>query len=204
MIVGTIVVVSTVWGFFFSRVVEIKNERIALLEQEKNTNGIGPYVKSIDERLARLSLATSIDPLDGRASFGSGASGPTAVTMLAIDIGRLQQEKKYDLIDEKLDEIEKLYPGFPGALLIRFQVCLQKGQKEEAASYAEKLLAAVSNDKRLLGAYEFLVNSKLEAGKKAEAEKLALKELRLDPANTQIREGFRKVFGYDPSVASQK
>src|SRR5437870_478017 len=100
LIVGAVVAVSAVWAFFFIRVTDLKDQRIALLEQEKRSGGVSSYIKSIDERLARLSLAATIDPIDGRVALGNGMSGPTAVTKVLVEIEQLQKNKKYDLIEQ--------------------------------------------------------------------------------------------------------
>lgn len=202
VVVATATVVSGIWGFFFYRTVELKDERIALLESQKEIQGIGEYIKSIDERLARLSLATSVDPIDGRVTFGSGLSGPSAVTKILIEIQDLLKKRKYDLIEEKLKKVDNLYPEFPGAYYFRFLLARKKGQRREAFQYGTTLIQKLPKDKRLLDVYEFLVKYHLKEGNKGKAETLFLSVLRLDPKNEKALASFRKTFGYEPTLSS--
>jgi hypothetical protein len=50
----------------------------------------------VHANLAKLSLATSIDPIDARVSLGNGLTGPSEVTKLLMEIGDLMKNKQFD------------------------------------------------------------------------------------------------------------
>jgi tetratricopeptide (TPR) repeat protein len=150
--------------------------------------------------MAKLSLATSIDPIDARVSLGSMVKSPTDVTALLIEIGGQVRDKKFDLIEPKLGEIERLYPDFPGSIAVRLEVAPARGCLDEAEKFAQQLTAILPNDPRVASAHLFIAERCLARKEPAQAEKRVLAAIALDPANEELKKKFETIFGYRPSA----
>jgi len=211
----TAVICSGIWGYFYARMIDLKNERIALLEQQnKQLLEFGPVPKAVEElrtdlkdlesKLTPLLLAIPLDPLTGRASFGEGLSGPTKLTIMVNEALKLIEEKKYDLALKKAEEMENIYADFPGIIYVRFLVNKKKNYKNEMIIYGTTLLEKLPNDKRLLPVYVDVVNLYLEKGKKKSAEDYALKAMQLAPEDKALKESFKEIFGYISSLSGSQ
>jgi len=201
-IIATGTVVSAVWGFFFYKMVELKNQEITILEKSEPQalQKVAEKLDVLQESIAPLTLAFPFDNFDGRVGLGSGGSGPTKVTTLLIAADNLRKERKFDLAEAKVEEIERIYPSLAGARYMRFLIERDKGNKKEALTHAEDLIAQLPDDKRILDAYEFAVKGNLEIDKKKVAEELCLRAIKLDPKNKSLTDFFKSAFGYEPSL----
>jgi tetratricopeptide (TPR) repeat protein len=203
LIIATGVVVSGIWGFFFVRTCDLKDQQIALLEKQstnlQGTNTVSA-IKSLEEKILPLTLAFAMDRFNGRIKLGSGAEGPTEVTMLIIASENLRKEKKFDLASKKLDEIDTFYPNFPGAPYFRFLIEKEKGNEKAALSLTEEAIARLPEDKIITSAYWFAAKANLRLENKKKAEDLSLTLIRLDPKNEDLRLFFKEAFGYEANV----
>jgi len=204
LILGTSVVVSGAWGFFFYRTSALKDEQIALLEKrnaDQRGSEVAPEaIRRLEARLIPLGLAFPMDPLNGRVKVGIGMESPTEVTALIIKAEQLRNEKKFDLAGAKLSEIDRIYPEFSGTPFYRFLIERDKGNAQEAFALAEQAIRRLPQDNRVLDAYEFAIKMNLQEGNRSRAEDLCLTAIRMDAQNDKRREFFRQTFGYEPSI----
>lgn len=199
-LVGAVVVTSAVWYFFFTRELSVRDKQIEFLRESSGQQVVAPdVIRRIDQNIAKLSLATSIDPIDGRVLLGNGLSIGSKVTTLLAEIGPLVQGKQYDLVEGKLAEIEILYPQFPGALLVRYEIASLRGYAADAERHASELIRLLPDDKRILPALIYAANRALERKEGEKAERLVLDAIALAPENKELAAEFERVFGYPPS-----
>lgn len=199
-LVGAVVLTSAVWYFFLTRELSVRDKQIEFLREAGGQQLVSPdVIRRIDENIAKLSLATSIDPINGRVLVGTGASMPSKVTMLLIEIEQLVQGKQYDLIDAKLAEIDDLHPDFAGSLLVRHQIAALRGYAADAERHANALIQILPDDRRILPALLYVADRALERKEGERAERLVLSAIALDPENKELASRFEQIFGYPPS-----
>lgn len=99
--------------------------------------------------------------------------------------------------------MDKLMPGFAGTSLVRFMVSDAKGFTNDAVMYAEQIVAALPQDKRISWVCEKLAYYYVSMGRKKEAEALALQAMKWWPELPEWHEFFKATFGYVPSDVEQ-
>jgi tetratricopeptide (TPR) repeat protein len=214
-IVSAVVVCSAVFAFIYKHTVdsfenrlEMKNDTIHLLEREnKRLTEEGPVpeaVKRLEKVLIPLALTFPMDPLNGRVTIGVGQENATQITMLIIEAEELIKEKKFDLAVIKLDEIEEVFPGFPGTPYFRFLIEMDKENEKEAVVHAEQAIQNLPDDRRILSAYKYAVKVNIKVENKKKAEDLCLTAIKLDPDDNKLRDFFKSTFGYEPSISKEK
>lgn len=206
VILATAVAVSGVWGFFFDRILQLKDEQIAILKKSdpQTLARVEDKLDSLQDRVIPLSLAVRMDKLNGRVTLGSGIESPTEITTLIMSAEDLRKERKFDLAEAKLDEIEQVHPSFPGTPYFRCLIELDKGNEKEALSFAEQAISQLPEDSRIFVAYEIAAKVNLKLGNRKKAEEYALQAIRLDPENEAFRSFFKTAFGYEPSIPEDK
>lgn len=207
LVITTGLVVSGVWAFFFDRTMELKDENMELLKKQnaqlREVGGVPEAVKKLEQRLIPLTLAFALDPFDGKAKVGAGQKNPTDLTMLIIKAEEFRKDRKFDLASSKLDEIDSLHPGFHGTPYFRFLIERDKGNSQEALALAEQAINSLHDDKRILPAYKFVVETNVQMGEKKKAEDFCLAAIRLDPKKETWRKFFLENFGYEPSIPNE-
>jgi tetratricopeptide (TPR) repeat protein len=204
LVITTVMVVSGVWGFIFFQRIELKNDYIDLLREQNRQlsefGGVPEEIKRLEELLIPLSLAIPMDPLNGRVNVGVAIGTPTEITTLIIEAQDLVNKKKFDLAEAKLREIKALHPSFLGTVYLEFWMEKEKGNTREALTLAEDVIQHLSDDERILPAYEFAVETNLQSGNRKKAEDLCLAAMQLDPENESWRSFLEENFGYRPSI----
>jgi tetratricopeptide (TPR) repeat protein len=210
--VSTVVGCALVFGFIVAHILIVKNAEIDLLERQvEQLSQVGAVPEAVNElkteisdlknQLLPLTVVTQVDPVTGRCKFG-GMDSPTDLSRDLAKCLKLVEGKKYDLALSTADAMEKRLPSFLGSHYIRFLVNKEKNYTNEAASEAEILLKAESDDKRFANVYVFLINHYLSQERKKQAEELALKALALWPEDKLLSDSFIKIFGYKPTIRS--
>lgn len=201
LILVTASVVSAIWGFFLYRMLQLKDERIAILETSspQTLQGIEEKLDSLQKQILPFSFAFPFDDFDGRIGLGTG-SGPTKINILLDEAGDFRRDRKFDLASAKVAEIDRIYPNCAGATYMRFLIERDKGNEKECLQFAEQVIEQLPSDKRILEAYEFAVKGNLKLGNKKKAEGLCLSAIKIDPQNQPLRNLFKNAFGYEPSI----
>lgn len=132
-----------------------------------------------------------IDPFTGTASTGGGhARGGSWAT--PTDIGNMMgkarthlDNKQYELALKAADEIEQIFPNFPGAVYMKFLVNKSKGNDKEALELANSLINQISEygfteirPDNMAAVYKYVINHKLQSNQKEEALKIAKEALK--------------------------
>jgi hypothetical protein len=208
---GTGVMVSAVWLFFYTQMKDLKDERINALQDEvqrvSRIAAIPDTIEKIEARLRTLErqnhlygAAFPIDEFTGRITLGNGIATGTPATTLVKDAQQLMVERKFDLAERKVEEAEKLIPGFTGALYLRWALAANKGYTNDAIAFGEQVLKRIPKDERIKDVYTHTLGLRLAANQRKEAEQLALAMVRAFPSDTNVIERFERTFGYRPTV----
>lgn len=141
-----------------------------------------------------------IDPFTGTATTGGGhANGMAWAT--TTDLGRLMvkaqtqlNNKRYGLALETTHEIEKVFPGFPGAIYIKFLTYKETNQHKKVLEKANELIAIISeyefsniSQDKIADVYKYVIKYELSNNKKSKASEIAKKALELWPNDTEIK-----------------
>jgi hypothetical protein len=212
-VTATTVVVSAIWFFFYSRMLEIKNERITQQQDEiqriSRIAAIPDTIEKLDSRLKSIEMKMRVynsafpyDELTGRMIVGQGIDAPTSITILMADGEALVQSRKFDLAEQKADEMERLIPGFTGALYLRFQIAAQKGYADDAILFGEQVLNRLPKDERVKECYKAVIVFRIQKKQLKKAEELGLAMARAFPNDTNAVRMFEETFRYKPFVST--
>jgi len=182
-------------------------QRVEQLKEQPSTSimELDKSVKSLEQRITPLTLAIPMDPLSGTISLGQGITGSgTIITEKAGQVRKFIEERKFDRAEMEISEIEKLYADFPGVLYLKYELQKAKGNTEEAMEWGQKLVRRLPSDQRLVPIYLEVANALIEKGQKAKAEAFAIEAMRLNPDDNKLRDSFKAIFGYEPSIPRRK
>ena len=220
-VLGTISVIALTMGPLLGSILKAKEEQIKLrddqlsnlkeissqLSKSSNTN-LDATLNQLQTGLSRLGMAFPISLYDGKVSLQQGMSGKaTPITDLLIQAQDLVGSKRFDAAEERLQEVDKLWPNFPGANFQRFIMLQARGAgfEKEAEAMADRVITDLTDATSVLPPiYGYSINRKLARGEKAAAERLYLKMLHDNPSETNHVGEFVRIFGYTPSLKGQK
>ena len=195
---------------FERKVDKIKKDALDKIEKEvdKHKNRITDLTIEANKRKREVEILSkntlkyaffSIDPFTGRASTGGGhAEGvswasPTDIGSL-IGKGRSNlNDKKYDLALKAADEIDQIFPHFPGAVFTKFLVYKEMGEDNKAFEFANTLINQISeygfsditqND--IADAYKYVINIKTANNQENGAIEVAKKALKHWPDDSDF------------------
>lgn len=217
-VLGTLFVVGATAGPLIGWLIAVKDAQLkgkddqisTLQKANENLAKNGPTnldvaLKSLHTSMARIGMAFPISTFDGRVAMGQGISGkPTPITELLAQAGTAIDAKQFDIAEEKLEAVEKLWPDFPGASYFRFFILKEKGKgyEKEAEATAERAIETMTDAIDFLKPlYEFAINQKLSRSDKPGAETLHLNFAKRFPEDTNIVSEFKRIFGYAPKVS---
>ena len=210
---GTALVVSSVWLFFYSKMIDLKDERIKAQEEEiqriSRIAAIPDTIEKLDSRLSaaerRIRIYDSAFPSDeltGRMVLGHNMGAATSLTLILSDAQDLIVARKFDLAEQKIEELDRLVPGFTGALFARWQIAASKGYSDDAILYGEQVLKRLPKDERVKPVYENVIALHLQKNQQKKAEEIALAMVRGFPSDTNAAQRFQGTFGYTASTNS--
>jgi len=206
---AVLLLVGATAGSLVAWLISIKDERIngltsqiGLLKEQGGGTNVDAALKEVLVGFRRLSMALPISTFDGKIATGDGTSGrSTPITKLLLEAQELATNGRYDAAEERVNQIDKYWPDFPGACLMRYRILRQKGFLKEAEVAGDHAIDTLVDAVDLLEqVYLFSIAQKLGRGEKAAAEKLYLKMFRTISSGTNHMDSFVATFGYRPSL----
>jgi tetratricopeptide (TPR) repeat protein len=208
---ATAVAVSGIWAFFYSKMLELKNERISAQSEEiqrvSKIAAIPDTIDKLDKRIAglenKIQFYDSAFPgndFDGTIVLGGNIGASTRLTAFFNSIQDLISGKKYDLAEAKIKELDKFNSSYGGTLYLKWNLALQRGYQDDALSFADKVIERMPTEERIKGVYEWAIVIRLEKGDRKRAEQIGLSMVRAFPNDKEAFKKFENAFKYTPSI----
>lgn len=177
---------------------EVERQSTTIKNLTENAEETKREMEQLNESLYRYSFYF-VSPFSGVACTGGGHA-VSASWSTETDIAKMMGKARihldngdFDGASEVANEIENMFPRFPGALHIKFLVSRARGNEKQALEQAGHIINLIHDHgfsairpSNVVDVYKFAINQYLSLDKKQKAVKIAREALRIWPDDNEL------------------